>query len=84
MDKKLALIRNSSILRLYVYISTILCIILRGVLFICSVNILFNIEEIDTLKQTVLFKSAFLDRAIGGQTKAATTPLLQSPPQQAR
>lgn len=92
MDKKLALIRNSSILKLFVYISTIICIVLRAGLFFCSVNILFNIEEIDTLKQTVLYKSAFLDRLIqqparagAQQSQAAPVPAqaagLQGQPQ---
>jgi len=61
MDNRLALVRTSSWIRAFVIIGLFLCIMLRVVLFVCSVNMLFNMEDIDLLRQTYLFQSKLLD-----------------------
>lgn len=45
-----------------IHFFTVVCMILRVLLWLCGLNILFNIEDVPGFARTVLFHSAPLDR----------------------
>lgn len=68
MDHNLAIVRLSTTVNVLTFISTIICIALRCVLFLCSVNLLFNLDEIETMRDTILFRKVndILQQVPGG------------------
>lgn len=60
MEKRLTILRDSSFIKTMVLISTILCIVLKGTLALCSLNLSsdnHNQEDFNKMAvNTVLFK----------------------------
>lgn len=47
--------------RFFVWVAAIIAIALRVVLWFCSLNLLFNMSQLEALKNTHLFESKYLD-----------------------
>jgi len=81
----MALVRTSTMVKFFVYFSTIATIVLRVILWFCSLNLLFNMAQIEALKNTFLFESKYLDQqtakfeARGSQGQVHTTTTSTTP-----
>ncbi len=62
MEKRLTILRDSSFLKVTILISTIVCIVLKGILILCSLNLAnpdHNSDDINNqAKSNFLFKKS--------------------------